>query len=474
MMRHNHCRKVVSHLEEALMTKWLSRICVSAIALATAVAHGEVRIENYEDGETIRFPVPLLRGVGPKDATTVTVTRAGEKKPYQGLIHNGRFKVLCELNAGDNQLVVRIGDEEKSLRLKYQPQTNSYIVRAIYATDNTGDTAYQSPSEDTSDYRQRLATAMQLMQTMTAERMHDLGYGRRTFRLERDDQGKIRVHKHLGQRPASHYYALPDGRWYQVMSIEVGKSFPTHRAKNVVIAAYTRHIDGVTKGHTALGGGGQGLFGSGNFFTWPASIRTAQQAFMDATPIDKQRFMDDSIFRSTYWAAASTTIGATLHEMGHTFGLPHTNHPHDIMTRGFDRFNRVFTVIEPKHNGRPSPYEFKDDEIAMFAPVSAAQLVTSPWLAMDDRQAPNDRRIELEIDEAGGKIRASAAAGVAYLGLVGGGDMRWFKAPNPGDDIPKELEAKIKDLPAKWWKEGSRVVAIDAFGRRASRPVKKR
>ena len=46
---------------------------------------------------------------------------------------------------------------------------------------------------------------------------------------------------------------------------------------------------------------------------------------MDTTRINPKEFMSDSIFRHTYWGAASTTIGATLHEMGHTFGLPHTN-----------------------------------------------------------------------------------------------------------------------------------------------------
>ena len=47
-------------------------------------------------------------------------------------------------------------------------------------------------------------------------------------------------------------------------------------------------------------------------------------------------------FREFYWANYSTSVGASLHELGHTFDLAHT--PTGVMARGFDDLYRVFTV----------------------------------------------------------------------------------------------------------------------------------
>ena len=53
----------------------------------------------------------------------------------------------------------------------------------------------------------------------------------------------------------------------------------------------------LTKGHVALGGGGLGLFGSGCLHTWPETLDQVQERLLDATPIDKKLYMDDSAYR---------------------------------------------------------------------------------------------------------------------------------------------------------------------------------
>jgi hypothetical protein len=340
-------------------------------------------------------------------------------------------------------------------------------------TDSTGSTLYQTPrKDDPQNYRERLGTALRLMQTMTAERMHDHGFSRRTFHIEQDAAGQVKVHLFKGKKSAEEYYRLPDQAWYREVAAEVEKEHPTGKAKNVVIAAYTRFDPktGKTRGHTALGGGGQGLFGSGNLFTWPDSIAAAQAAFMDTTPIDHKEFLSDSVGRHTYWGAAATTIGATLHELGHAFGLPHSNDRFDIMTRGFDHFNRVFTFVDPGSAANRQPIEFADCDVAAFAPISAAALVTSPWFALDKPAAAGPNEIQVVFDRKQQKIVATSPLGVRYVGGRKNGDMRHFAAPPAGQPAPTTLAVAAEPF-LKAVGEGGDLVVLDSAGHRRDVPL---
>lgn len=54
--------------------------------------------------------------------------------------------------------------------------------------------------------------------------------------------------------------------------------------------------------------------------------------------------MFSSLFRGWYWANYSTTLGATIHEIGHSLDLAHT--PRGIMARGHDDMNYFFTQVK--------------------------------------------------------------------------------------------------------------------------------
>lgn len=444
-----------------------------AFAAAPAAAPAAIRIANYADQDEIRFPVPLILGeTADKSVTEITVVNTSSDRPERqtrGLAHQGRFKALVELVPGVNQLVLRAGPAEQKLTLRYRPQTNPYFVRAIYLTDRSGETAYQTPRDnDPQDYAARIGTALKLMQTFTAERLHDLGFGRRTFNLEFDERGQVIVHVHRGALPAEKYYALDDLKWYDAVYKELREPFPMRSAKNFCVAAYTRFDpkSGKTRGHTALGGGGLGLFGSGNLYTWPASIAQAQAAFMNPAAIDTTRTMNDSAGRGTWWGAASTTIGASLHEMGHTFGLPHTREPLDIMTRGFDRFNRAFTLTEPASGRGKTPVEFKPERVAAFAPISAAALVNSRWLALDERPW-RDHKPTIRRDRDTGDIVVEDETAVRYVGLSVKGEAVHFIAPPTGQ---KQVRLPAGVVKEKAGQDPFRIRAINDQGNTTLRP----
>ena len=159
---------------------------------------------------------------------------------------------------------------------------------------------------------------------------------------------------------------------------------------------------------------------------------------------------DSNAGRSTIWGLASTTLGAVMHETGHAFGLPHTTDPLDIMTRGFDRLNRVFSLVEPPSKSHGEPREFTLEEAAEFAPVSAACLKTSRWFALDEFAVSDGNPPTVEFDDEGGALIRSDT-GLRYVALLRGGNAVGFRsfwdkaAPAPRETKLSEADLAPKD-----------------------------
>ena len=394
------------------------------MAPSTKDNHPSIRLTNYTNNTTIRHPVPLIRGtITDANTTSVTIINTSSNRAtrkIQGLAYKGSFKALTELVPGPNKLIICAGKDELPLTLNYKPQTNPYIVRVFFLTDKTGSTEYQTPLEnDPQDYRVKLGTAMKLMQTFTAERMYDLGFGRTTFNLELDEAGRVNVRTIQADDDAEYYHRMDGLKLWQYTDSLIRRKCPNACAKNLVVPAFTRFDPNTRQAyaHTALGGDQLALFGGANLFTWPSTIADAQTAFSDTTTIDTARFFSDSVGRHTFWAAASTTIGAALHELGHTFGLPHSQSPHDIMTRGFDRFNRAFTFVEPPHAQQKKPYEFNDSQVAQWATPSAAWLKFNRWFALDEKEFTGQDKTVVTTDDNLRTIRISSENGIGAVVL---------------------------------------------------------
>lgn len=138
---------------------------------------------------------------------------------------------------------------------------------------------------------------------------------------------------------------------------------------------------GSTWARVALGGGSVAALDASTLFSWPDTLVDVADAFADARAIPED-FAADSGFRRTRWALTASTLGAGLHELGHAFGLDHSTAPTDFMSRGFDRFNRIFTVVEPPDANSPNAVEsvFDDETAATWTPESANRLIRSRWI----------------------------------------------------------------------------------------------
>lgn len=386
----------------------------------------EVRVSNIENGATLRYPAALLKGeVAAVDGAVLRVVNETSKRAsreYETTISGGRFKALAELRPGDNQLTLRCGALQTRFSLRYVPMTTSNIVRLIYLTGAEGDTRYMTQSaNDAQDYAAKLGTAAKLIQCFTGEAMHEAGLDRRSFRLEYDADGEVVVHTVRAPQPAR-YYQVEQPKMLRMWSEIAGwleKEYPTDHARNMVVTGFSTYdtVKRLQLGHTALGGGGLGLFSNLVIFSWPSSLRDVPRAFGDATKADPARIFDDSGFRSTFWGMAATTLGAVLHEMGHTFGLPHSPERFSIMSRGFDHFNRMFVFNDPPSARNPQTLFFKDSEIAAFERVSAERLAYNPFFEMDQRARPASTLAAPTARLEDDNIVVVAPAGLRVLGL---------------------------------------------------------
>ena len=430
-----------------------------------------IAITNFQSGETVTYPVPILQGEASPRAETVTVVNRSSlrrTREMEGLAQEGRFVALAHLLPGENLLVVSDGDGETSIVLRFEEQTNPYLVRPIYKTDRSGATDYQTAYEDDpQNYIEKYGVAMLLIQSATAEMLFQAGYDRRTFHMALDRRGMPVIHTHIAEEDVADYYQLSDLAWYNKTRESVEKAFPTSQAHNIVIAAFTRFMPEEKRayGHTALGAPGLALFGSGAMHGWPNSLDDVQRAFMNSAFIDGERVLDDSAFRQTYWGMTATTIGAVLHELGHAFGMPHTVDNAGIMRRGFDRINRLFTLEEPPHRGRDHAERITPDLLPVWCPANAAWLRYSRYLAMQDRPYDDPASVAIRRVEGGDHIEIESPLGLRVVAFdQADGDVVDFDLFDQPDGAPTRLVYSRMALSERIGQALRRVRAMDDQG----------
>jgi len=199
---------------------------------------------------------------------------------------------------------------------------------------------------------------------------------------------------------------------------------------------------------------------------WPATIHEVPHVFMDMTALDPNVTNDDSNGRSTVWANVSTGLGAIAHEMGHTFGLPHSPDPFSFMSRGFDFFSRTFTVKEAPSARGVGASTIKPDEHTRWDPYEAAQLNWNPYFQADPLVATSDEEPKITVD--GDVVTLSAAAGIRVYGTDRDDTPAVFTEVKVGD-APKQVILSRKELRGKLGTDKVfRITVIDSAGRRVT------
>lgn len=100
--------------------------------------------------------------------------------------------------------------------------------------------------------------------------------------------------------------------------------------------------------HAALGGGNTdiklAIFGSHGLHSWPTSFASVGPSFLDATHLSKSEVANDCNQCGTSWECLNVTMGAFMHEIGHSLGSPHQ--VDGVMLRDYIWLNRSFMTKE--------------------------------------------------------------------------------------------------------------------------------
>ncbi|KAJ8725548.1 hypothetical protein PYW08_003731 [Mythimna loreyi] len=333
--------------------------------------NSSIFITNFQNGDVVNYSLVLVKGIitrgnsNNNEKLICTLKSENFQNKSQWDVYNGEFKVIIELKRGENVIELEYTEQQKKiLLLDYTPRKTNLRVTPVYIICQGHDGCFQSPPEidnSTESACARIALGAKLIQCLTAEKLFESGIGRKTFQLEHEVNPKkpeciifksgLNVNKARKMKQTelwSHF-----GR--ELMLSDLGSNerkflgfISCTRYKGTDIDKPMTHeeIISLTEAYAALGGGGLALFGTACLYTWPTTVEEIVPKFLDATPVNVRRFMDDSGYRGTLGGCFATTLGSVFHELGHTFDLGHTKD--GIMGRGFDNLDRVFVMGEKR------------------------------------------------------------------------------------------------------------------------------
>ena len=406
-------------------------------------------VENVAPGETVRYPLLILRGTTDGEGIIAgTSWKAMVRFPTAA----GRFAAAVRLKPGPNFVLLQSGRGTIKLQVVYRPMATPYRVRAVLLLA-------KEDEEPDATLRERFGLALEMMQSVAAESMREAGYGRRTFALERGPDGRAVVHIVRDEATGDALRALDGNALWSRFDARLAKEFDFGVDKACALMAFSRYDAAHRKalGFTALGGDGLALFGGLALGGFPASVGAIPEAFSDATPLDPTREFDDTGLRGVRWAAVATPLGAMLHELGHTFGLPHSADPRSLMSRGFDAFNRRFVAYESSSGNVPEGRAVGPEDASHYDPFEAARLAFQPWFQPEGYHGlrfPSALPPKIAFD--GEEIVLSAPYGLGLVGAVREGQAGVFRKFK-GEKLARLRRAELGEGAAS-------LIVVDGYG----------
>lgn len=361
-----------------------------------------VELFNLKENEFLVSPCVTIHGKCLVDTQQVEV-RHPQLPTLRFPAHEKHFKATVILTPGLNQLQWAIGDQTQQVNCYYTPLTQNKPVHLCLIVAKDSPMRFDSPQKQIMKEGEpslqlaikKLRVGARLMQAFTNEQMIRNGFGQRcfnwaeeytwdtTFKTREQMRNTVKVHiiksdktvkqiqdydvaqqNSKGKNTGALYtWALEALRQY-------GGPFNAREKPAQAACIYLdSHWDGkLILGHAALGGGDSNInlaiFGSHGIYSWPTCMEDVTDYFMDDTKASLKEVANDCNECGTHWECLTVTLGAFMHEVGHSLGSPHQIN--GVMLRDYTRLNRSFLTKEAfstrtNSYGASSPIYPKDE-----------------------------------------------------------------------------------------------------------------
>ncbi|XP_066936757.1 uncharacterized protein [Clytia hemisphaerica] len=316
--------------------------------------------------DKIKTTIPLVYIHGQFNVERETIPKEITCGARKWPIVDGQFKIFHDVILGSSDVILewenKNGElERKKVQVDFVKDENERFFQPIYIVCKNTDGSFTSPNglNNTLQHAiKKLQFNLRLIQVFFQESLHENHFERASFRLCENEAGEPDIKIMQSDLDIEDTKGMTPDDLYRYFHKELCVKFGTSPlCKYVAFMSCTRYhppegetdfttskIMSYARGHAALGGGRLALFGTGSLHTWTSSLDDLVKCFTDERMIDRTKFFDDSCMRGSYWANYSTTLGATIHEVGHCLDLAHTKH--GIMARGHDDMNFFYTQVK--------------------------------------------------------------------------------------------------------------------------------
>lgn len=319
---------------------------------------------------------------------------------FKAMLHVSEGENRFEVEVFENGFVDQLGfagfngkpqkSETGTLTLNYKQLKNKPVhLCLILGKDSDG--SYDLPSYKRQRGEQanlntairRLKVAARMMQAFTQDEMRRVGFSNRSFQFVEETVSHQGIFGYNVESPVPHQEvkvhvlrspkSMADLRDPNIaqqnpkgtntgelfghanhLVMNTPEMFQWYKDNDTPIQAACIYLDShydakmdMILTHAALGGGtGQvklAIFGSHGLHSWPINFAQITPSFLDATHLGKD-VANDCGECGTSWECCNVTMGAFMHEIGHSFGSPHQES--GVMLRDYVWWNRSFMTRE--------------------------------------------------------------------------------------------------------------------------------
>lgn len=322
---------------------------------------------NYLDGETLPYPLAVIKGRSKADVDTISLELNGERLTFP--VHQHRFNSIVMLKEGRNQLNYLLPDSEHPFELTYTPGNNPRKLRVVYAYFKDSEGQYWDVATGTTGskaaMKKKIELSLYMYQTSLAELMNESGYGRMTVEFMPAEDGSL-VHEFVIDKSIKEFAADPKMRM-RLFS----EQYPFDESiQNAYVANYVSHYKTGRNIHPGMFNASRRCINLVSKF-WssnPTNLHELNWALVDET------------FRGPRAIPQSIT-GLWLHEGGHAMYGQHTMNE-GIMNSGCRWIFNQFLLL--------NPYKFRDtgetalvnshDKQPVIQPPTAFAFSLNPFL----------------------------------------------------------------------------------------------